>query len=92
VAVDTTTRCPVTELVAAFCACRGCRNLPDVAPLDLDEESDDRPSARMGQPFDAHWPGKCSGCKEKFSPGELIRADGYGGYVIVDCCGGGTGA
>ena len=85
-AADLDTRCEVTDLTAAFCA--HCKGLPDVAPLDLDDEIADDRASKMGPPFDAYFPGRCTGCGAKFGAQEPIRADGYGGYVVVDCCGG----
>lgn len=89
VAVDTQTFCEIGGM-AAFCCdhCRGLRHI-EVQPLDDDTAGEER-RPRCGREFGAYWQGKCSGCKEKFQPGDLIQADGYGDYVIVACCGGGT--
>ncbi len=70
-------------------ACWHCRGLPDVPVLEDEEREVLRPG--MGPQVDAYWPGKCTGCGTRYEPGEPIRTDGYGGWVRVECCGGGHG-
>jgi hypothetical protein len=35
--------------------------------------------------FAARYPGHCGGCLEHVEPGGMIRADGDGGYLCLDC-------
>jgi len=51
------------------------------------EAPDERDPARFGPWFGARYPGHCAGCGEDFGAGDLIRADGGGGY-LCDQCGG----
>jgi hypothetical protein len=41
--------------------------------------------AELGPWFAAKFHGRCAGCKETTNPGELIRANGAGGY-LGECC------
>lgn len=68
-------RCSVTELITSQCA--HCRPTPEPDPFD-------EPSDR-GPWFHASYRGECAECGDEFEAGDLIRADGNGGYV-ADCC------
>ena len=72
---DLTILCEVMELPKATCA--HCRRLPEPVPRHL------------GHPFTAAYAGSCVDCADRFEPGDLIRADGEGGYV-GPCCGEGS--
>lgn len=37
--------------------------------------------------FPAAYPGGCETCGQAFHPGEMIRADGSGGWEAKECCG-----
>lgn len=80
-------RCPLTELLVDECA--HCRKLPD-AEVDDDPFDDPAPPRRAGQAaswFRAAYPGACSSCGDGFDEGDVIRADGEGGYEMRDCTG-----
>lgn len=87
--------CDFSDLPADSCAhCkRGMKTLPRVA------EQDDRdwhgPAPGGGQHnaplapgpwFAARWPGRCSGDEgHHIAPGDMIRADGTGGWACENC-------
>lgn len=50
----------------------------------MGDGSDDT-AAAPGPWFMASYPGKCSGCFAPFSEGDLIRADGEGGWEAQYC-------
>ena len=68
---------------------------PGSSPADLEaaaaflsgDRIDDGP--RKGPWFYASYDGECSGCDGAFYEGELIRADGEGGWEAQECCGDG---
>lgn len=41
--------------------------------------------SELGPWFEAGYPGHCTDCDEKITPGDTIRADGYGGYLCEWC-------
>lgn len=47
-----------------------------------DEQPD---TAGYGPWFEARYEGECAGCWCILDPGDLIRADGSGGYLCEDC-------
>lgn len=47
----------------------------------------DQPDDGPGPWFEARYGGECSNCFAGFTPGDIIRADGQGGYELRECCG-----
>lgn len=71
-----TQRCEITELFPDQCAhCRGIMSEPAQSPYA------NRPQTP------ARYPGWCSVCGEPFGQGDLIAADGIGGWR-AECCAG----
>lgn len=71
-----TERCDLTELPVTDCA--HCR--------DHTEETKDRASVTVGQPFTANHPGRCGGCDEPIHVGdEIARAAESSGYLCKEC-------
>jgi hypothetical protein len=67
-------RCLVTELLPRDCAhCRAAA-APRPAPRRPDDET--------GPWFHARYPGTCSRTGDHFDEGDLIRADGEGGWEL----------
>jgi len=66
----------VTELLVDQCA--HCRH-PRAGPT--------REQVRRGPWFQAYYDGVCSGCGNGIQQGDMIRADGEGGW-LNECCGG----
>lgn len=85
--------CEFSGMRVADCAhCRrGLRALPPVVAEALPEEEGLPPylggsaSVMPGRPFHAQFPGACAACPRPVVPGELIKADGVGGWVHDDC-------
>lgn len=87
--------CEFSDLPSEICAhCKqGLRTLPLVTEQD-DRDwhgaqpgrgNQDAPLA-PGQWFPARWPGHCSGeCGRDIVPGDMIRANGTGGWVCENC-------
>jgi hypothetical protein len=68
-------RCTLTELLTTECA--HCRPKPPPTPAER---------RNLGPWFAASYGGACSECGAEFAPGDLIRADGGGGW-LASCCG-----
>lgn len=45
----------------------------------------DGPCRILGPWFTASYPGDCDECGGEFEAGDMIRADGDGGYLCEDC-------
>jgi hypothetical protein len=43
--------------------------------------------ARLGPPVAARFAGECGACDQKIEPGDVIRADGEGGWLCRECAG-----
>jgi len=72
--------CELTELFKSGCA--HCRNIPD---LDAEPATTRRGDGEGPGPIiAARWPGRCV-CDQPFAAGDLIRADGEGGW-LAGCC------
>lgn len=69
-------RCELTELLVTDCAhCRG-----------ITEETLKPPKwSGPSSPIPAAYPGRCSGCGERITPGDLILSDKEGGWLGA-CC------
>lgn len=75
---QTDERCPITELLVDQCA--HCRPALPADPFDT-------PAPQRGSWFAAQYPGECSECGDPFDEGDIIRADGEGGYEMRYCSG-----
>lgn len=69
---------------------RGGKILPREDPGPQDDDASSFPrgssSAMPGSPFHAKFAsGRCAGCWNAIVPSELIKADGNGGWIHVDC-------
>ncbi|WP_433252932.1 hypothetical protein ACQPYK_08690 [Streptosporangium sp. CA-135522] len=74
-------RCPLTELIVAQCG--HCREVLDIPFSDLLPAGPER----LGPYVTARYSGECADDGEPFEAGDLIRADGHGGW-LAECCGG----
>jgi len=73
----------IHDLDPAWCAV--CNGADKRAQAESGEYGHgDGPDAR-GPWFAARYPGHCGGCLERVEPGDMIRADGDGGYLCLDC-------
>jgi hypothetical protein len=69
-------RCYLTDLLITQCGhCKGLQTVEQQASNEL----------RPGPPFTSRYDGTCSSCGIEFWPGEMIRADGAGGW-LAECC------
>jgi hypothetical protein len=66
-------RCDLSDLPVDQCACRvhGPAETPSDGPPP-------------GLLFEAKFPGRCTSCGERIEPGDLITADGRGGYICEE--------
>lgn len=75
-----TARCELYDLPAEMCAhCTGA---------EARARAEEKPEVRQarGDWFEARYPGECATCGDPIRPGDVIRADGRGGYVCGYPC------
>lgn len=51
------------------------------------DTDNDQPDDGPGRWFEAGYEGECSGCFAEIGIGDIIRADGDGGWERQECCG-----
>lgn len=51
------------------------------------DADNDQPDNGPGPWFPASYEGECSGCFAEIGIGDIIRADGEGGWERQECCG-----
>lgn len=87
-------RCELTELIKS--QCEHCVAAARVKPVDPDAVTATfnfrSPASRFlenssGPWFPANYQGECSECGLHFYEGEIIQADGAGGWRLKECCG-----